>query len=586
MASPSWRLELMRVAQGKAPADLLVTGGTVLNVYTGELLPGWVVACKGERVAYVGPAQEGLVGPGTQVLDAAGQVVVPGLVDGHTHLFGARYSPHAVVPAVVAGGTTCLVTETSELAYVAGEVGLRAALEALRGLPARIYATLPPLAATLPELERAPAPEVYRDLLRDPLVVGLGEIYWGNLVLREDPRLVQLVELTCEAGKVVDGHAAGARAGRLAAYAAAGVTSCHEPTTAEEVVERLRLGYHTLVREGKIRQELEAVAPVWHHGSVDLHRLSLVTDSMGAREILEDGYMDAVVRKAVRLGMDPVAAIRAATLAPAERFRLDDRVGGLAPGRYADFSLVPDLRGFRPTLVVLGGRVVARDGKPLVTAPPYPYPEVLLRSLRREVPPPEAFRVRTPQGHKRVRVRAVRMVTPLVTQEGEVEIPVRDGQLAPDGDVSLVAVLDREGQGGPFVGFVAGFGLRRGAYATSMAWDSPLLVAVGATPEDVHAAFSRLVALGGGVVVCAGGKVLAELAAPVAGVVSPEPLEEVARRESAVDQALQELGARGPRPSLSVDVLTGLAIPHLRVCHRGYVRVRDGAVLGLWPEGA
>ncbi|MDR5675382.1 MAG: adenine deaminase, partial [Armatimonadota bacterium] len=184
MQRPSWRVELMRVAQGQEPADLVVTGGVLLDVYTGELLGDWIVAVKGERVAYVGPWLDGLVGSDTQVLDARGQVVVPGLVDAHTHLFGARYSPHAAIPYILAGGTTCVVTELSELAYVAGELGVRAALDALRGLPVKVYATLPPLAATAPHLERhAPSVDAYRELLRDPLVVGLGEVYWGNLVL-------------------------------------------------------------------------------------------------------------------------------------------------------------------------------------------------------------------------------------------------------------------------------------------------------------------------------------------------------------------------------------------------------------------
>lgn len=587
MHRPSWRVELMRVAQGQEPADLVVTGGVLLDVYTGELLGDWIVAVKGERVAYLGPWLDGLVGSDTQVLDARGQVVVPGLVDAHTHLFGARYSPHAAIPYILAGGTTCVVTELSELAYVAGELGVRAALDALRGLPVKVYATLPPLAATAPHLERhAPSMDAYRELLRDPLVVGLGEVYWGNLVLREDRRLVELIELAHAAGKVVEGHAAGARGPRLAAYAAAGVTSCHESTTAEEVRERLRLGYHTMVREGKIRQELEAVAGLWRSADLDLHRLCLVTDSAGAREILEEGYMDAVVRKAVRLGMDPVATVRAATLVPAERFRLDGEVGGVAPGRYADFSLVRDLREFRPTVVVSSGRVVARDGKPVISVPPYRYPDELVRTLRLELPPVDAYRVRAPVARGTVRVRVVEMVTHLVTREGEADVLVRDGWLVPDGDLCLVAALDRQGDGAPFVGFVRGFGLRRGACATSMAWDSPLLLAVGKSPEELQCALTRLVSLGGGVVVCAGGEVLAELAAPVAGVVSADPLEEVARREVEVDQSLRGLGAVGPRPSLTVDVLAGLAIPHFRVCDRGYVRVRDGAILGLWPDGA
>lgn len=581
------RLERMEVAQGERPADLVVTGGVLLDVYTGQLVPGWVVAAKGDRVAYVGPMVDGLVGPDTQVLDADGQMVAPGLVDAHTHLFGARYSPHAAVPYIVAGGTTCLVTEVSELAYVAGEVGIRAALDALWSLPVKVYATLPPLAASTPHLERwAPPAEVYRELLGDRRVLGIGEVYWGNLVLREDRRLLELVDLAVEAGKVVEGHAAGARGRRLAAYAAAGVTSCHEPTTAEEVLERLRLGYHTMVREGKIRQELEAVAPLWQRGGLDLHRLSLVTDTVAARELLEDGYMDAVVRKAVRLGVDPVAAVRAATLAPAERFRLDGEVGGLAPGRYADFVLVPDLRDFRPSVVVSDGRVVARDGKPLLSAGSHRYPEALLHSLALDVPPAEAFRVRAPVPRGSVRVRVVEMVTHLVTREAEAEVAVRDGWVVPDGDLLWVAALDRQGSGGPFVGFLRGFGLRYGACATSMAWDSPLVLAVGASPEDLCAALHRLVALGGGVVVCAGGAVAAELPAPVAGVVSLDPLDEVARRETRIDGVLRELGAVGPRPSLSVDVLAGAAIPHFRVCDRGYVRVRDGAVVGLWPDVA
>lgn len=586
MEATHWRVELMRVAQGKLPADLIVQGGAVLNVFTGEVLRDWVVAVKGSRVAYVGPPTPGLEGPDTLVLEARRQVVVPGLVDGHTHLFGARYSPHAAVPYIAAGGTTCLVTEISELAYVAGEEGLRAALDALRDLPVRVYATLPPLAATLPHLERAPDLHVYRELLRDPLVVGLGEVYWGNLVLREDPRLVGLVEATLEAGKVVDGHAAGARGGRLVAYAAAGVSSCHEPINSEEVVERLRLGYHTMVREGKIRQELEAVATVWRDAGLDLRRMSLVTDSAGAQEILHEGYLDAVVRKAVRLGMDPVAAVRAVSLAPAERFRIDGEVGSLAPGRYADFSLVPDLRDFRPSLVVVGGRVVARDGRPTVQAPPHDYPRDLLNSLRAQVPSVEAFHVPAPQNDGRVRVRVVELITHLVTREGEAYLPVRDGKVHLEGDTNLVAVLRRDGQGRPFVGFLQGFGLHHGACATSMAWDSPLLVAVGASAEDVRGALRRLVALGGGVVVWAQGQVVAELAAPVAGVVCTDPLEQVARRETEVDTALRALGAAGPRPSLTVDVLTALAIPHFRVSDVGYVRVRDGQVVGVWSEGA
>ncbi len=578
----------MRVARGLEPADLVVQGCTVVNVYTGELVPGSVIATAGSRIAYVGPARDGLVGGRTQVVDAKGRYAVPGLIDGHTHLFGARYCPGEAIPYLLASGTTAVITELTELASVAGLEGILAGMEAVRDQPVKVFVTLPPLASSAPFMEDvAPGPEVYRELLRRPEVVGLGEVYWGNLVLREDPRLAALVLEALEAGKVVEGHGAGAREGRLAAYAAAGVTSCHEPITAEEVVERLRLGYHTLVREGKVRQELEAVRGVWQNGNVDLRRLCLVTDSVAADQLLQEGYVDHLLRKAVRMGMDPVRALQAVTLNVAERFRLDHLLGGLAPGRYADIVLTRSLQDFRAEVVIANGRVVAENGKVFVSVRPPRYPESLYRTVPADCAlPPEAFRVSVPRGGRAVRVRAIRMVTHLVTQETTVELPVEDEtvRIPPEADVVLAAAVDRVSEPGrAFVGFVEGLGLRAGGYATTMAWDAHCLLVVGRSPEDMAVAVRRVVEVGGGCAVAVGGEIRAELPAPVAGVVSPLPLAEVARRERAVDEVLAELGVRSPRPSLTVDILTAAAIPHFKLSERGYVRLRDGSVVGLFP---
>ncbi|MDR7415447.1 MAG: adenine deaminase C-terminal domain-containing protein [Armatimonadota bacterium] len=579
----------MRVAQGLEPADLVVQGAVVVDVYTGELHVDWVIAAAGDRIAYVGPATEGLIGERTDVLEAAGRYAVPGLLDGHTHLLGARYCPEEAIPYILASGTTTVITELAEPASVAGLAGILAGMEAVRDQPVKVFVTLPPLASCAPFMEDvAPDPETYRELLRRPEVVGLGEVYWANLVLREDPRLVDLVRATLEAGKVVEGHGAGARGGRLAAYAAAGVTSCHEPITAEEVLERLRLGYHTMVREGKVRQEMGAVASVWRDGKVDLRRLCLVTDSVAAEQLLEEGYVDHLLRKAVRLGMDPVRAVQAVTLNVAEHFRLDHLVGGLAPGRYADLVLTPSLQDFRAEVVVANGRVAAENGRVLVPSRPPRYPEALYRTVSHAcLLPPEALRVVAPQRQGAVRVRAIQMATHLVTRETVVELPVEEGtvRIPPEADVALVAAVDRVSEPGrAFVGFVQGLGMRQGGYATTMAWDAHCLLCVGRSPEDMALAIRRVVALGGGCAVVTGGEIRAELPAPVAGVVSTLPLEEVARRERAVDEALRALGFHSPRPSLTVDILTAAAIPHFKISERGYVRVRDGSVVGLWPE--
>ncbi len=578
-----WR---MRVARGLEPADLVVQGCTVVNVYTGELHADSVIATAGSRIAYVGPAMDGLIGETTQVVNARGRYAVPGLIDGHTHLFGARYCPEEAIPYLLASGTTAVITELTELASVAGLEGILAGMEAVRDQPVKVFVTLPPLASAAPFMEDvAPPVEVYRELLGHPEVVGLGEVYWGNLVLREDPRLAALVLAALEAGKVVEGHGAGAREGRLAAYAAAGVTSCHEPITAEEVLERLRLGYHTLVREGKVRQELEAVSRVWQNRNVDLRRLCLVTDSMAAEQLLEEGYIDHVIRKAVQLGMDPVRAVQAVTVNVAERFRLDHLVGGLAPGRSADIVLTRSLEDFRAEVVIANGQVVAEEGKVLVPVRPPRYPESLYHTVPTDCAlPAEAFQVSVPRGGRTVRVRAIRMVTHLVTQETTVELPVegKTVRIPPEADLALAAAVDRVSDPGrAFVGFVEGLGLRAGGYATTMAWDAHCLLVVGRSPEDMALAVRRVVEVGGGCAVAVGGKIRAELPGPVAGVVSLLPLAEVARREQVLDDVLAELGFRSPRPSLTVDVLTAAAIPHFKLSERGYVRLRDGSVVGL-----
>jgi len=266
------RTALMRVALGEAPPDLLLRGGTVVNVYTGECLDGWEVAVAGDRIAAVAPPGSGVVGPATQVVNVPGKVVIPGLIDGHTHM-DHLLRPEALIPWALRGGTTIIITEIEQLSSAMGPAGARWFLEAVRDQPVRFYATAPTITyACTDDGTGRPLLSLsdMETLLDDPLVLGLGEVYWHRL-LAEPERLLPLIEACRHRRKRVEGHTAGARGPKLQACVAAGVSSCHEPITPEQALERLRLGLHVMLREGSVRRDLEAVAPLRGVG-VDLRR--------------------------------------------------------------------------------------------------------------------------------------------------------------------------------------------------------------------------------------------------------------------------------------------------------------------------
>ncbi|MDR7435939.1 MAG: adenine deaminase C-terminal domain-containing protein [Armatimonadota bacterium] len=582
------RRVLMHVALGREPADLVVRNATLVCVYTSEILPNIDVAIKGPWIAYVGPDARFAIGDHTEVVDAEKRLLTPGLVEGHTHLI-TRYGIEEFIRYAAPGGTTTVVTELTEMASILGVLGITAMLDALAGQPISFFATLPPLAAVAEFLEEGVPPvQYYRDLFLREDVVGLGEIYWGNLVLREDLRLLHLAHEAHRAGKVVEGHAAGARGQRLAAYVASGISSCHEPITAEEALERLRLGVYWMARDGEIRRDLDAFAPLWCQGNLELRHMILVTDSVGPRRLFRDGYLDRTLRRAIALGLDPVKAIQATTLNVAEHFRLDHLIGGIAPGRQADMILVDDLRNFRPWRVYCRGRLIAREGQLVVEPRSITFPGEAYQSVRLARPAePQDFKVAAPLQEGEVRVRVIEMVTHLVTREGEARLPVHGGEVHIDReqDVIKVAALERcRGSGERFVGFVRGFGLQRGALASTMAWDSPCMVVVGTDARDMAVAVNRVAEIQGGAVVVDSGHVVAEFCAPIAGIMSPAPLPEIVEALDKVEQTMRHLGSALEDPLLGAEVLTTAAIPHLRLTQRGYARLRDGQLLGLFPE--
>jgi adenine deaminase len=574
---------LLAVALGRQPADLVVRGGILANVYTGELLEDWGVAVAGTRIASIGPEVEQHVGPATTVIEAQGRIVAPGFIDGHTHLDCIHRLDHYLAAAIPTGLTT-LITETSQLSTVGGYPALAAFLAQLPGLPIMAFATAPTISYLLSDRgDGAPmiSMEEMARLLGEPGVVGLGEVYWPA-ILEGRANLRLLIAKADAMGKGVEGHTAGARGSKLTACVAAGISSCHEPITAQEVRERLRLGLTTMVRDGSIRRDLGALDGALK--GIVPRRLVLVSDTVWAHHLLERGYLDEAARQAVAMGLEPMQVLQAITLAPAEHFRIEGLVGGLAPGRQADMVLLSDLAEFRPSLVIARGRVVARDGHVTVPIPPvelpaevFPGPRVSHRLTLNDL------RIPAPPGRDRVRVRVIHFTGEIVTQETVRELSVRDGALAtdPEADLLKVVALDRRGRGQIARGFVSGYGLRRGALAASVSFDTANLILLGASDADMLVAAERMLAMGGGLVVAVDGAIRAEVPLPLGGVISDQPMGVLARQIAACQQALLELGCVRENPFLSAQVLTFLAIPALRIRERGLWDVRRNQVVPL-----
>ena len=553
----------------------------MVNVYTGECLDGWEVAVAGDRIAAVGPPGSGVAGPATRLLDVSGKVVIPGFIDGHTHMDNPLL-PDALVPWALRGGTTAIITEMEELSSAMGVRGALWFLEAVRDQPVRFYATAPSITYTSTD-DGAGRPvlslQEMETILDHPLVVGLGEIYW-HLLVAEPERLLPLIEACRRRGKWVEGHTAGARGPKLQACVAAGVDSCHEPINPEQALERLRLGLHVMLREGSVRRDLEAVAPLRNSG-VSLRRAILVSDSLWPHDLVH-GYMDKIVQRAIDLGFDPIQAIQMATLNVAEHFGLDGEVGGIAPGRRADLVIVPSLREMRPEGVVAGGQVVVWEGECRVTPRVVPPPRIGSPSFPRPLTTAD-FTLAASGRRDSARIRAIEIRGDILTGELAVELPVRDGQLQVDSqrDLLTVVAFDRRGNGRLAKGVVAGFGLRDGAAATSLCFDTSDVVVMGARADAMLQAARAVLEAGGGYCVVKDGHVEL-LPFPVGGVISNLSVPETAARLVAIESGFRALGCQLRNPFLTLQTLTFTAIPSLRITSKGLLDVKANRLVDLF----
>jgi len=552
---------LISVAKGELPADLLLANAKVVNVFTGEIEPGNVAIC-GDRIAGIGDYHQA-----KQVVDLGGKYLAPGLINGHTHLESSMLDIAQYARAVVPRGTLAVVTDLHEIANVSGLVGIRYVLNCARRLPLELL-LMAPSCVPATHLETSGAslgPEDIRRVLRWRDCIGLGEVMNFPGVLSGDVSVLSKINLA--KGKVVDGHAPGVTGKNLGAYIAAGIYSDHESISLDEAREKLRQGMYIMIREGSSEKNLEALLSLVTDKTYK--RCLFVVDDRSCVDLLREGDIDAVVRKAIRLGLDPVRAIQLATINTAEYFKLD-RLGAIAPGYLANLIVLGELSSLQVEMVFYQGRQVAGEGESL-----FPIYQTGGKRLTNTVNirpfNKEALRFEA-SGETELVIEVV--PGQIITRKRIEKVKVLDGIVVPDvsRDILKLVVVERHRATGNIgLGLVMGFGLKQGAIASSN--DSHNVIAVGTSDEDIFTAVKEIERLQGGLVVAVGGKVLASLALPIAGLLSDEPLEVVVAQLEKLQQLAKDLGTPLPSPWATLSFLALPVIPELRLTDLGLVDV-------------
>ncbi|MFQ6122729.1 MAG: adenine deaminase [Dehalococcoidales bacterium] len=554
---------LISVAKGELPADLILAKAKVINTFTGEIEVGNIAIC-GDRIAGVGDYHQA-----KQVLDLTGKYVAPALINGHTHLESSMLDIGQYAKAVVPRGTSALVTDLHEIANVCGVEGMRYVVNCARRLPLDLF-LMAPSCVPATHLETAGAsisPEDIGQILRWRDTIGLGEVMNFPGVIGADASVLSKINLA--RGKVIDGHAPGVSGKDLAAYITAGILSDHESVSLDEAREKLRQGMFIMIREGSSEKNLDALLPLVTDKTYK--RCLFVVDDRSCADLLRDGDIDAVVRKAIRRGLDPVRAIQMATINTAEYFRLD-RLGAVAPGYFANLIVLSDLPNLQIDRVFYRGRLVSREGKPLFT-PPQANNRGVTNTVKIKPFTIESLKLTTSEETKPV----IEVVPGQIITRKKLE-KVRRGVIVPDTtrDILKLVVVERhKATGNIGLGLVTGFGLKRGALASSIAHDSHNVIAVGTSDEDLFTAVKEIERLQGGLVATAGGKVLSSLGLPIAGLLSDEPLETVVGKLEKLERVAKDLCTTLPSPFATLSFLALPVIPELRLTDLGLVDVNE-----------
>ena len=565
---------LIRVARGKANGDLLLKNAKVVNVYSGEIIEADVITCE-ERIAGVGAGYRA-----EKTIDLKGQYLSPGFIDGHVHIESSMVDVPEFARAVVPLGTTSVIADPHEIANVLGYEGIRYMLNASKNNPLNVFFMVPSCVPAT-DLETSGASlralDIY-PLLQEKWVLGLAEVMNFVGVVQGDREILDKLKIVTE--KRIDGHAPGLSGIDLNAYVAAGIGSDHECTRVEEAREKLRLGMYILIREGTFIKNLRDLIPLVT--PENSRRCCFCTDDRHPHDILEEGHVNFLIQTAIKMGVDPITAIRMGTLNTAEYFGLREH-GGIKPGNYADLVAFDNFENFRISHVIKNGELVARDQKPV-----YEKQALLHAKIR------SSMNIKWLDGDEFVipaqgrKARIIELVEDQALTNCLVEeAPIADGHVVSDADRDIlrVFVVERHNATGNVGrGLIKGLGLKRGAIASSIAHDSHNVIVAGHSDDEIMLAVIHLNKIGGGIVVVDGEDVVDALELPVAGLMSKENLEMVSQKTEKLVQAARQLGSTVKDPLMALSFMALPVIPSLKLTDIGLVDVENYKLVDLFVE--
>jgi len=574
---------LVDCVMGRVHADLVIRNGQWVSVQSGEIITATDVAMIDRRIAYVGPDASHTIGPKTRVLDAAGRYLVPGLLDGHMHIESGMLTVTEFVRAVLPHGTTGMFVDPHEIANVFGLRGVRLMVDEAALQPISVFVQMPSCVPSSPGLETPGAsigPEEVAEAMTWPGIIGLGEMMNFPGVVSSDAKMHAEMDATRMANKVIGGHYPMLDLGLpFHGYVAGGPQDDHEGTRMEDAVARVRQGMKAMLRFGSAWHDVATQVRAVTEMGLDARNFILCTDDSHSATLIQEGHMDRVIRHAILQGLEPITAIQMATINTAEHFGVSREMGMIAPGRYADVLIVPDLADFRPDVVVARGEVVAEHGRLLINLPQVNHPEWALNSvhLRRAVTAAD-FRLPAPSNNGLVKAHVIGVIeNQAPTRHLIMEFDRANGEIHSDlqRDIAKLALVERHrGTGRIQVGLVHGFGFTEPcAIATTVAHDSHHMIVTGTDDENMAIAANALAACGGGQVVVLRGEVVGKVELPIAGLMSNEHAEIVAEKASTVLKGFQMCGCTLNNPNMQLSLLGLVVIPSLRISDLGLVDV-------------
>jgi adenine deaminase len=573
---------LVDTAMGRAPADLVILNGKWVSVQSGEILPGSDIAVKDGHIAYVGEDASHTIGKKTEVINAKGRYLVPGLLDGHMHVESGMVTVTEFVRAVAVRGTTGMFIDPHEMANVFGLKGVRLMVDEAQKQPIHVWVQMPSCVPSAPGLETPGAhigPKEVAQAMKWKGIIGLGEMMNFPGVFMGDQKMLAELSITHAHNKTIGGHYASPDLGLpFHGYVAGGVEDDHEGTRLEDAVERVRQGMKAMLRYGSAWYDVASQVGAITQLGLDSRRFLLVTDDSHAQTISQDGHMDRVLRHAIEQGLEPMTAIQMMTINTAEHFGLSKEMGMIAPGRWADVVLVKDLNNFKADMVVAKGQVIAEKGKWKVSLPRFTYPAWATKSVKlKRTLKVEDFKLVT-RHTSQVKANVIGVIeNQAPTRHLAFDVQPVDGEIKADmkRDIVKIALVERhQGTGRVTMGLVSGFGFDgKCAIASTVAHDSHHMLIVGTDEESMAVAGNSLARNGGGQVVVRNGKVIGQVELKIGGLMSDEKADVVAKKAETILEGFRACGCKLNNPNMQLSLLALVVIPELRISDKGLVDV-------------